>query len=248
MSILLLAALIGLNTATSTLPDVDPPSGPTTNCTAAWLIERERRPLAKRYVRGVADAFGRQCLGVAGPRAIDWPRVVSDLEQLIPDSSPLAMAVPVDIAAFCPGYAKANAKSRAIFWRNFAVAVIKPEAGTNANAIMWEQPRKNGRPVGGEYSIGLLQLSLSNNAYGCEIPYEAKLLDQTSNLACGVKIMEKLIARNGIGGTKARGNVGLASYWSTVRTVEMKPAAAGKRETRQPIIDATKSLQVCRAR
>lgn len=187
-------------------------------------------------------------MGVTTSRPIDWTRVTNDLNGLIQKDSPLVSIVPADISVFCPGYARSDNNNRADFWRRFTVAVIRPEAGTNANALMWEQPLNHGKPVGGEYSIGLLQLSISNrHPYGCDIPTEASLLDPSRNLACGVKIMEYLVARGGIGGDKVRGNVGLSRYWSTVRSVEMKPGAAGHRETRQPIIDEMRQLPQCRA-
>jgi hypothetical protein len=215
-------------------------------CTAQWLVKREGLPEAVRFKRSEADAFGRRCMGVSGPKPIDWNQVTTDLNTLIGPNSPLVGSVPTDIAVFCPGYELADRMQRAEFWRRFAAAVIRPEAGTNSNALMWEQPMRAGHPVGGEFSVGLLQLSISNRRpYGCDIPTEASLLNPSRNLACGVKIMEFLVPRGGIGGDKLRGNVGLARYWSTVRSVEMKPGAAGHRETRQPIIEEMRRLPQC---
>lgn len=242
-----LAALIN---APAVPQSIDTPAA-VPSCTAQWLRQRQSLPAKDRYQQSLADAFGRRCLGITGPKPIDWTQVSQDLDELIRSDSPLVTANSPDIDDFCPGYSRADRVARAIFWRKFANAVIRPEAGTNANAIMWEQPYRAGKPSGGEYSIGLLQLSLSNRQpYACAIPTESSLLDPRRNLECGVKIMERLITRGGIGGTRATGNVGLASYWSTVRTVEMKTWRNGKprpRETRSPIVAETRALPQCAA-
>jgi hypothetical protein len=220
------------------------------SCTAQWLERRRHLPLRERYNRASADAFGRRCLGITGRVPIDWRAARHRLEAVIGPDHELTRQVPVDIASFCPGYAEMSYDSRAAFWRTLAIAVIKPEAGTNAHAIMWEQPRDRARnplPNAGEYSIGLLQLSISNaRPYRCDVPDEASLLDPQRNLDCGIKIMTRLVSRdNRIGGERGHGREGLGRYWSTIRVISEKPPGSSHRETRQPIIDETRALTQC---
>ena len=117
---------------------------------------------------------------------------------------------------------------------------------------MWEQPiDRAGSPVdAGEYSIGLLQLSISNRRpYQCYIPTEASLLDPTLNVQCGAKIISYLVTESArIGGDEGNGRAGLASYWSTIRMVSQKPKRAGTRDTRGPIITMLRQLPQCRSK
>jgi len=217
-------------------------------CTAQWLQRRQQLPPDQRYNRKLADDFGRKCLGITGRVPIDWAEVERELAGMVTAGHALTSIVPADIGTFCPRYRELGGAERSVFWRTFIVAVIKPEAGTNQHAIMWEQPRKNGQPVGGEYSIGLLQLSISNaRPYSCDVPTEASLLELKRNLDCGLKILTKLVNRDSrIGGDLAHGRLGAARYWSTVRVIAAKPKPGGARETRKPIIAATTRLPPCR--
>lgn len=216
------------------------------SCTSQWLAQRNKLPVQQRFDRKRADTFGRRCLGVTGPKPVDWGQVKRQLEALITADYPLNAIVPADIDRFCPGYVHASVEQRRDFWREFALQVIKPEAGNNSNAIMWEQPRPNGQPVGGEYSIGLLQLSLSNrHPYECDIPDEASLLDPERNLSCGTKILSYLVSKGRIGGDAGHGRDGAARYWSTLRIGSEKPNASGHNETRQPLIAKLRALPQC---
>ena len=219
------------------------------SCTQQWLEKRQTLPANQQYSRKVADAFGKDCLDIKGAKLIDWSTVKKDLDEItVADDKQLSALQPPDIAAFCPKYLSANNERRRNFWLGFLMAVIKPEAGTNAYSIMWEQPlSKKGDPEGGEYSIGLLQLSISNRSpYNCSIPTEASLLDEKVNLACGVKILIYLVSREGIGGDSGHGRWGAARYWSTLRVISEKPKAAGGNETRKPIINALRQLPQCK--
>ncbi|WP_353228158.1 hypothetical protein [Novosphingobium sp.] len=221
------------------------------SCTDQWLAQRRSLPLAQRYETKRADAFGKQCLGITAKKPINWPAVRQDLDQLIKSEDPLNSTIPNDIAAFCPPYGTASPAKRAVFWRELLYQVIKPEAGNNANAFMWEQPVDHkGHPLDqGEYSIGLLQLSVSNrHPYGCDIPDEKSLLDPHLNLACGVKIASYLVGHAGmIGGDAAHGRRGLGAYWATIRVPSAKPARDHGSETRAPIIKAVRQLAVCKS-
>lgn len=219
------------------------------SCTAQWLEKRHTLPIEHKYDQSLADKFGRSCLGITKPVPIDWAKVRADLAILITTDHPLVSIVPADIRLFCPAYAQAAPEQRRDFWQSLTYEVIKLEAGTNAHAIMWEQPMNlAGTPLdSGEYSIGLLQLSISNRRlYGCDIPTEASLLDPTRNVQCGIKIVSYLVLNAGrIGGDAQYGRVGMARYWSTVRVIERKPKRAGKRDTRRPLIDALLQLPQC---
>jgi len=221
------------------------------SCTQQWLEKRQTLPSNQQYTRKVADAFGRDCLDIKGTKRIDWSTVKKDLDEItLADDKQLSSLQPPDIATLCPKYLSANNEQRRNFWLEFLIDVIKPEAGTNAYSIMWEQPLlKNGDPdpERGEYSIGLLQLSISNRSpYNCSIPTEASLLDQKVNLACGVKILTYLVSREGIGGDSGHGRWGAARYWSTLRVISEKPKAAGGNETRKPIINTLRQLPQCK--
>lgn len=220
------------------------------SCTSQWLAKRRTLSPAEKFDTKLADAFGKSCLGITGRVPIDWAKARSDLAAAITSADPLVAMTPADISLFCSGYARATPDQRRDFWRALAYAVIKPEAGTNAHAMMWEQPlNRLGEPIdGGEYSVGLLQLSISNrHPYGCDIPAEASLLDPTHNIQCGAKIISYLVTRNGrIGGDADHGRTGLAQYWSTIRVVSAKPRRAGTRDTRTPIILEMRQADACR--
>ncbi|PZR82086.1 MAG: hypothetical protein DI537_37225, partial [Stutzerimonas stutzeri] len=91
-----------------------------------------------------------------------------------------------------------------------------------------------------QYSLGLLQLSYSDNAaYGCGFTTEAEVTNPDRNLACGVRIMTKLVGRAArIGGDNLAIAGGAAAYWSTLRSTS---------KARRQILDATTSVPVCTA-
>ena len=244
--------LIGsLLAAALAVADVPPPAEPVVvSCTDQWLAKRRTLPADQRYDRHLANEFGRSCLGITKRVPIEWAKVRADLAAAITTSYALVSMVPADIALFCPGYPQATPEQRRDFWQSLTFEIIKKEAGTNAHEMMWEQPfDKTGGPIdAGEYSVGLLQLSIKNrNRYNCDIPTEASLLDPTRNIQCGAKIVSYLVSHSGkIGGDEKNGRVGLANYWSTIRVVSQKPKSAGTRETRQPIIATLQPLPQCR--
>ncbi len=223
------------------------------SCTAQWLSQNPTPPpneTYKQYVRN-AEVFGKTCLGIPGWAPIDWNKVRDDLAGLIDDNSPIVADDPADVATFCPAYEADTPHQRAVFWRELLFQIVKPEAGTNANSFMWEQPQdKQKLPVGnGEFSIGLLQLSISNaRPYHCDVPEEKSLLDEKVNLACGVKILNRLVSRHSlIGGDQSHGRWGAAAYWSTIRVPSQKPSQSGGKDTRTSIIKAVKALPECSA-
>jgi hypothetical protein len=67
-------------------------------------------------------------------------------------------------------------------------------------------------------SRGLLQISReSANGYGCGIANEQQLHDPATNLACAVRIMNRLVPRDDVIGSTASPWRGMAAYWSPFR-------------------------------
>jgi hypothetical protein len=198
-------------------------------CTDAWS---RRGHTTQRE----AKAFLTQCLaaqGVEGER-LDPARVLALLEPAIPASSPLTSVVPVDFATFCPNYGGLDAEGRATFWRGLLLAMVGPESNFHTTTSLWE---------GGDlqqFSIGLLQLSYTDRRnYGCDFANEADIADPARNLACGVRIMTRLVTQNTAIGTHSEGRwLGGARYWSVLRTTS---------DSRDDIVRATSSLAVCQA-
>ncbi len=105
------------------------------------------------------------------------------------------------------------------WWISFISAMADEESGFDANQKYTEKfpDSKGNRQV----SLGLLQVSLDDaGIYGCEFKTEADALDPRKNLECGVRILSKQIARDGViaEGSKASNAKGGARYFSTLRT------------------------------
>ncbi len=206
---------------------------PEESCTAQWL--RSASPADR--VR--ANAFGKTCIlqGQSAPRALTRLELTPMLERAVPADSALARSVPPDAGAFCPRYAALTRSDRATFWRELLFQIMGHESDYRPAVMYWE---------GTEYSVGLLQMSLSN---GC-VAREQDLIDPLANIDCAVKRMTRLVARQGrpvgrIGGDLQHGRQGAAAYWSTLRVQAAKPPGAA-RDTRGPILTATRALSACR--
>ena len=120
----------------------------------------------------------------------------------------LAAEVPADIKRWCPGYAKNSLTERRAFWVAALSVLAKPESGFN--------PRASGG--GGRY-IGLLQISPQTaRANGCAAATAGALKDGAANLACGVQIMARQVAKDGV--MAGNGRQGLGRDWGPVN----KPA------------------------
>lgn len=146
--------------------------------------------------------------------------------------SALTKAEPVDSASFWQGYVVADEAERAQFWLMLISAVAKQESNFDPNCVFEEPPPLN------QKSIGLMQLSTTDTVYGCDFPDEDSVKDPQRNLSCAVRILDRLVNRDGrIGGDHMNRNKGAAAYWSTLRVP--KP---GKRDARQYVIDRTSSL------
>jgi hypothetical protein len=140
--------------------------------------------------------------------------------------------IPGDVADFWAGYADADEDGRRQFWLMLISAVARMESSFDPNCVYHEPP-----PLGVD-SIGLMQLSLGDTVYGCAFTDEASVKDPEKNLRCSVKIIDRLVARDGrIGGDNDHRREGAAAYWSTLR--EPKP---GKRDARAYVIKHTSAL------
>jgi soluble lytic murein transglycosylase-like protein len=140
---------------------------------------------------------------------------VSTLAALARYDSVLAGAVPGDIKAWCPAYAKNGLDERRAFWAGLLSALAKVESGWN--------PRASGG--GGRY-IGLLQISPQTaRANGCEAGSVAALKDGAANLACGVKIMARQVAQDGL--VAGNGGQGLGRDWGPFKKASARAGMAG---------------------
>lgn len=149
----------------------------------------------------------------ARPEAAAWTR--STLAAVARYDSVLAGAVPEDIKAWCPGYAKNGLDDRRAFWSGLLSAVAKYESGWN--------PRASGG--GGRY-IGLLQISPQTaRANGCEAGSVAALKDGAANLACGVRIMARQVGQDGV--VAGNGGQGLGRDWGPFKKASARAGLAG---------------------
>lgn len=147
-------------------------------------------------------------------------------------TSALAASVPADVDDFWSGYEAADEVGRNQFWLMLISAVAKEESDFDPNCVYHEPP-----PLGVD-SIGLMQLSVGDAHYGCDFPDENAVKDPRRNLLCAVRIIDRLVARDGrIGGDADHHHRGAAAYWSTLRVP--KP---GKRDARGYVISRTSAL------
>jgi hypothetical protein len=116
---------------------------------------------------------------------------------------------------FIPGYTGLSADQQVKFWAELIIGMAKFESAWKPNTIYHEPPPLN------IDSVGLLQLSYEDQpGYKLEPLDRAKrsLEDPLINLRCAVKIMAKLVAKDGVvaagAGKKSRG---AARYWSVLR-------------------------------
>jgi hypothetical protein len=120
-----------------------------------------------------------------------------------------------DPEAFISGYAALTPELQIKFWAELIVAVAKFESNWKPHTIFHEPP-----PLGVD-SVGLLQLSYEDQPnYHLEpLDRAAKTLeDPLVNLRCGMKIMAKLVSRDGIVASSAGSrHRGAARYWSVLR-------------------------------
>jgi len=179
----------------------------------------------------------------AGPPAARWDSkpdgrawTQMTLESLGQHGMGLVSMVPSDIGNYCPAYQTADQSKRMAFWVGLISALAKFESSYKPEAKFTEPnifDAQGNRVV----SRGLLQISIeSGRGYGCVIPTAEALHEPVVNLACTVRIMNRLITRDGLIGSTADPWKGAAAYWSPFR----------KQARRQDIQNWTKRQAYCR--
>lgn len=149
----------------------------------------------------------------ARPEAAEW--TASTIAAVARYDSVLAGAVPGDIAAWCPGYSKADLAERRAFWAGLLSALAKYESSWNPDAA----------GGGGRY-IGLLQISpRTAKGYGCEATSAGALKDGAANLSCGVQIMARQVGRDGV--VTGNGRSGLGRDWGPFKVASKRESMAG---------------------
>jgi hypothetical protein len=149
------------------------------------------------------------------PEGRQWTTIAhTSIDTLAPA---LTTVTPTDIDAFCPGYPAASPANRRAFYVALLAEIARLEsnfdpsvtaAGTTTDA--------SGRRV---VSRGLLQLSPeSASGYGCAVAQAQQLHDPATNIQCGVRILERLIARDQVVAGYASGSWrGASRYWTVFR-------------------------------
>lgn len=116
---------------------------------------------------------------------------------------------------FVQGYSGLTDELKLKFWAELVIAMAWRESSWNPHNIYHEPP-----PLGVD-SVGLLQLS-----YEDEVPYSLEPLDREAhsledpliNLRCGIKVLAKLIADDGVvASSNGKHHKGSPRYWSVMR-------------------------------
>lgn len=152
------------------------------------------------------------------PEGRQWTTIAhTAIDQLAPQ---LVTVTPTDIDAFCPGYANASPANRRAFYVALLAEVAKLESNLDPSVQFTESFNDaSGRRV---VSRGLLQLSQeSANGYGCAIAQAQQLHDPTTNIQCGVRILDRWVGRDQlVAGYVSGAWRGASRYWSVFRDRE----------------------------
>jgi hypothetical protein len=143
---------------------------------------------------------------------------------------------PAGIEGYCPRYATATDVERKAFWVGLLSALAQFESNFRPETRYTE----NFKGPDGAWVIsrGLLQLSFhSGNGYGCALQNAEQLHDPETNLRCAVRIMNRLVSRDGALRSTAAPWKGASRYWSPFRKAERRVAMA----------NWTKAQPYCRA-
>ncbi|WP_258091536.1 transglycosylase SLT domain-containing protein [Salipiger pentaromativorans] len=174
------------------------------SATVAWSDPVPLPPT--QSVRAVYESLRPQARRMAIPEARwgsdggrkSWSLAV--LTALRSHASHLPETVPDDIATWCPAYPSAGRADREAFWLGLVSALAKHESTYRPTAV-----------GGGGLWYGLLQILPSTaRLYGCEARSGAALKDPRLNLSCGLRIMAKTVARDGVVSRNMRG---VAADW-----------------------------------
>ena len=140
----------------------------------------------------------------------------SNLKGLIRDSllenREILNANPRDMAKFCPQYYTMSQQERADVWTEMVLAMAQSSSGLSSRKIHTEGiSDASGNLV---ISRGLLQISgESARSYRCDLSQNSDLHNDSTNIKCGLKIIQKLLGRDDEVGNGVRR--GLGRYWGT---------------------------------
>jgi hypothetical protein len=147
-----------------------------------------------------------------------WSQYIYDQLPVIAPN--LLSKAPADIAQYCPAYSSLSVGDKKNFWVYLVSSVAQLESSFNPATVYTESfTDSSGKKV---QSIGLLQLSITDNSYGCGFTSATDIQNADKNLACGLRILNKLVGQNGqLAGQSSSGAwLGGARYWSTLRSAK----------------------------
>ncbi|WP_417719993.1 transglycosylase SLT domain-containing protein [Salipiger sp.] len=172
-----------------------------------------QRPVARRVT------IPKARWGTKGGRNA-WSMTV--LSSLRGHASRLPDTVPADIATWCPAYPSASRENREAFWLGLVSALAKHESTYRPTAV-----------GGGGLWYGLLQILPSTaRSYGCQADSASDLKDPRLNLSCGLRIMARTVARDGVVSRNMRG---VAADWGPFHS----------RQKREDMIAWTRAQDYC---
>lgn len=166
----------------------------------------------------------------------DWTSYVD--RQLDVLGQDLLDVIPADRATFCPKYSSLSYAQRKQYWTFLISSMVRFESNFNTNTKYTEDFNdSNGNKV---ISRGLLQISIeSANSYGCGFKNAQELHDPHKNLSCGIRILNRWVARDGRIAGKVSGKWrGGARYWAVMRE--------GDKTSYKSIVKWSKDLSLCK--
>lgn len=171
------------------------------------------------------------------PFSIDQIRPMTDAAIAEFGHDLLRLKVPADAAEWCPKFASFSEIQRRKFFTELTFEMIRYESSFNPETKYTEDFNdRTGKPV---ISRGLLQISIeSANSYGCGIKKAEELHDPQTNLACGIRILNRWVGRDQrIGGTVSGNHYGCGRYHSVCRKTS---------KSRPKIIAKVSQLPICK--
>jgi hypothetical protein len=114
----------------------------------------------------------------------------------------------------CAKYSVLSPDQKIDLWSEMIVTMATFESSWNPSSA-YQEPMPPKGP--GTLSQGLLQISVSDKAYGgaCSAITKSSLYEPITNISCSVQIMARLIERDHV--LQNSHNLGLARYWSVIR-------------------------------
>ena len=144
-----------------------------------------------------------------------WTRAA--LAALKDHGKPLVEMVPRDIALWCPAYATNKDTQRRAFWVGYMSALAKHESTYKQAAV-----------GGGGKWFGLLQISPATaRGYKCAAGTGEALKSGAANLSCGVRIMVRTVARDGVIHGRDSKWRGVSADWGPMRSEAKRADMAG---------------------